>query len=172
MGEYEFNAGYPTRAQKWKTEIEARAEQSKLTRSGVQESDKYKENLAYFKDMRCIVNILSLLIPAGHKSEAVTSDEEGAVSGEETKRPGKWTRRISGSFQRFTGSSKDTTTPKEATTEDPKDTSAAPEVAAETAAVVESTPAAAEATPDVTESAVAETPADASAGKFLSHIPC
>ena len=50
MGDYEFTSSSPEKAQKWKTEIETRVEQSKLTRSGVQEGEKYKENFAYFKE--------------------------------------------------------------------------------------------------------------------------
>jgi len=52
MGDYEFNAGYPSKAQKWKTEIEARTAKSKETRSATQENDKYKEALAFFKDSK------------------------------------------------------------------------------------------------------------------------
>jgi hypothetical protein len=50
MGDYEFTSGSSEKAQKWKTEIETRVEQSKLSRSGVQEAEKYKENFAYFKE--------------------------------------------------------------------------------------------------------------------------
>lgn len=50
MGDYEFTSSSPEKAQKWKTEIETRVEQSKLTRSGVQENEKYKESYTYFKD--------------------------------------------------------------------------------------------------------------------------
>jgi len=52
MGDYEFNAATPERAQRWKKEIEVRVEQSKLTRSGVQENEKYKESYAHFKDLK------------------------------------------------------------------------------------------------------------------------
>ena len=50
MGDYEFTSSTPEKAQKWKTEIETRVKQSKHARSGVQENEKYKENLAYFKE--------------------------------------------------------------------------------------------------------------------------
>jgi basic membrane lipoprotein Med (substrate-binding protein (PBP1-ABC) superfamily) len=51
MGDYEFNAATHDRAQKWKKEIEQRVEQSKLSRSGVLENDKYKESYGHFKDL-------------------------------------------------------------------------------------------------------------------------
>ena len=51
MGDYEFNAGSSSKAQQWKAEIEKRVEQAKLTRSGVQDSEKYKESFAYFRDI-------------------------------------------------------------------------------------------------------------------------
>jgi hypothetical protein len=51
MGDYEFNTTGVDQAKKWKKEIDTRVEQSKLTRSGVQENDKYLESFAYFKDM-------------------------------------------------------------------------------------------------------------------------
>ena len=139
MGDYEFNSATPERAQKWKKEIEQRMEQSKLTRSGVHEQDKYKESYAHFKDLRGINHFLPFLTMTGHsKSEAVTSDEEGAVSGEEGRRPSKWTRRISGSFQRITGSSKDAEAKKEVSAEA---TVPAETAAAETPVVVEPAPA-------------------------------
>jgi hypothetical protein len=50
MGDYEFTCSSAEKAQKWKTVIETRVEQAKLTRSGVQEGEKYKENFAYFKE--------------------------------------------------------------------------------------------------------------------------
>ncbi len=58
MGDYEFACGTPEKAQKWKTEIEARVEQSKLARSGVQEGEKYKEAFAYFKEGKGISRFL------------------------------------------------------------------------------------------------------------------
>ena len=58
MGDYEFTSSGPEKAQKWKTEIEARVEQSKLTRSGVQAGEKYKEAFAYFKDGKGISRFL------------------------------------------------------------------------------------------------------------------
>ena len=51
MGDYEFTANGLDQAKKWKHEIDTRVEQSKLTRPGVLENDKYKESLSYFKDM-------------------------------------------------------------------------------------------------------------------------
>lgn len=56
MGDYEFSCD-ATRAQKWKHEIETRVEQSKLTRSNVQENEKYKESFAYFQDTKGMFGI-------------------------------------------------------------------------------------------------------------------
>jgi basic membrane lipoprotein Med (substrate-binding protein (PBP1-ABC) superfamily) len=58
MGDYEFNAATHDRAQKWKKEIEQRVEQSKLSRSGVLENDKYKESYGHFKDLTGTLAIL------------------------------------------------------------------------------------------------------------------
>jgi len=55
MGDYEFNAATPDRAQRWKKEIELRVEQSKLSRPGVLENDKYKESYGHFKDLTGII---------------------------------------------------------------------------------------------------------------------
>ena len=50
MGDYEFTSSSSEKAQKWKTEIETRVEQSKLARPAVQEGEKYKEHFAFFKE--------------------------------------------------------------------------------------------------------------------------
>jgi hypothetical protein len=53
-GDYEFGTATPEKAQKWKTEIDTRTEQSKLALPAVVESEKYQENLASIKDLRGI----------------------------------------------------------------------------------------------------------------------
>jgi hypothetical protein len=50
MGNYEFSCPDIEKAEYWEREIKTRMEQSKFTRSSVQETKKYKEFLAQFKN--------------------------------------------------------------------------------------------------------------------------
>jgi len=50
MGDYEFYCNDIEKAQEWKREIQTRVERSKLIRSSIRESEKYKESFAYIKD--------------------------------------------------------------------------------------------------------------------------
>ena len=50
MGNYEFSCTDIEKTDCWKREIETRVEQSKFVRSSVQDSKKYKEYVAWFKN--------------------------------------------------------------------------------------------------------------------------
>jgi hypothetical protein len=50
MGNYEFSCADIEKAECWKREIETHVEQSKFTRSSVQDNMKYKEYVARFKN--------------------------------------------------------------------------------------------------------------------------
>lgn len=56
-GDYEFNSNSPTLAKTWKTEIDKKVEQSKLTRSAVLEKEEYKTLLASYKDPKGIISL-------------------------------------------------------------------------------------------------------------------
>jgi hypothetical protein len=53
-GDYEFQATTPAKAKQWKTEVEKRSEQAKLTRSAVVDQEAYKTALASFKETKRI----------------------------------------------------------------------------------------------------------------------
>ena len=58
FGDYEFQTGSSTKSAQWKTEIDARIEAAKAAREGVQEHEKYKESLAFFKENKGNISIL------------------------------------------------------------------------------------------------------------------
>jgi hypothetical protein len=58
-GDYEFNAYTLGKAKVWKTEIEKRVEQSKLTHSGVIENEEYKSAYAHYQGQKGMSFIIS-----------------------------------------------------------------------------------------------------------------
>ena len=64
-GDYEFNTNSPAVAKTWKTEIEKRGEQSKLTRQSVLEKEEYKTLLSSYKDPKGTISSESALIYSG-----------------------------------------------------------------------------------------------------------
>ena len=64
-GDYEFNTNSPALAKTWKSEIEKRGDQSKLTRQAVLEKEEYKTLLSSYKDPKGEISFESALIYSG-----------------------------------------------------------------------------------------------------------
>jgi hypothetical protein len=65
-GDYEFNTNSPAQAKTWKTEIDKRAEQAKLTHQAILEKEEYQTALASYKDPKGTSSLESYLTIQRH----------------------------------------------------------------------------------------------------------